>query len=58
MPSGLELSVLIFQDLSPYGVGKGAKPVGKSTAGLAAFSRSEVEKYAKIVKASGAKPDQ
>jgi tripartite-type tricarboxylate transporter receptor subunit TctC len=36
---------------------EGAEPVGNSTAEFAAFFRSEIEKYAKIVKASGAKPD-
>jgi tripartite-type tricarboxylate transporter receptor subunit TctC len=36
---------------------EGAEPVGNSTAEFAAFFRSEIEKYAKIVKLSGAKPD-
>jgi tripartite-type tricarboxylate transporter receptor subunit TctC len=36
---------------------EGAEPVGNATAEFAAFLRVEIEKYAKIVKASGAKPD-
>jgi tripartite-type tricarboxylate transporter receptor subunit TctC len=36
---------------------EGAEPVGNSTAEFATFFRSEIDKYAKIVKASGAKPD-
>jgi tripartite-type tricarboxylate transporter receptor subunit TctC len=36
---------------------EGAEPVGNSTAEFTAFFRSEIEKFAKIVKASGAKPD-
>ena len=36
---------------------EGAEPVGNSTAEFAAFFRSEIDKFAKIVKASGAKPD-
>jgi tripartite-type tricarboxylate transporter receptor subunit TctC len=35
-----------------------AEPIGSSPAEAAAFLNREVEKYAKIVKASGAKPDQ
>ncbi len=37
---------------------EGAEPVGSSPAEFAAFFNREIEKYAKIVKASGAKPDQ
>lgn len=35
-----------------------SEPVGSAPAEAAAFLHAEVEKYAKIVKASGAKPDQ
>jgi tripartite-type tricarboxylate transporter receptor subunit TctC len=38
-------------------VREGAEPVGSTPAEFAAFLRMEVEKYAKIVKLSGAKPD-
>jgi tripartite-type tricarboxylate transporter receptor subunit TctC len=36
---------------------EGAEPIGNATAEFAAFFRNEIDKYAKIVKASGAKPD-
>jgi tripartite-type tricarboxylate transporter receptor subunit TctC len=44
-------------DMKAWITREGAEPAGGSTAEFAAFFRSEVEKYAKIVKASGAKPD-
>jgi tripartite-type tricarboxylate transporter receptor subunit TctC len=36
---------------------EGAEPVGNATAEFAAFFRVEIDKYAKIIKVSGAKPD-
>ncbi len=45
-------------DMKAWITREGAEPAGGSTAEFAAFFRSEIEKYAKIVKASGAKPDQ
>lgn len=36
---------------------EGAEPVGSSTAEFTAFLHREIEKFAKIVKASGAKPE-
>jgi tripartite-type tricarboxylate transporter receptor subunit TctC len=44
-------------DVKAWFVREGAEPVGSSPAVFAAFLRAEVEKYAKIVKISGAKPD-
>lgn len=44
-------------DVKAWFVREGAEPVGSTPAEFATFLRSEVEKYAKIVKASGAKPD-
>ena len=44
-------------DVKAWFVREGAEPVGSTPAEFAAFLRSEVEKYAKIVKISGAKPD-
>ena len=44
-------------DLKAWITREGAEPAGNSTAEFAAFFRSEIEKFAKIVKASGAKPD-
>ena len=38
-------------------VREGAEPLGSTPAEFAAFFRTEIEKYAKIVKISGAKPD-
>jgi len=45
-------------DMKTFFTREGAEPAGGSTAEFAAFFRSEIEKYAKIVKISGAKPDQ
>ena len=36
---------------------EGAEPVGNSTADFTAFFRREIDKFAKVVKASGAKPE-
>ena len=36
---------------------EGAEPIGNATAEFAAFFRVEIDKYAKIIKASGAKPE-
>jgi tripartite-type tricarboxylate transporter receptor subunit TctC len=44
-------------DMKAWITREGAEPVGNATAEFAAFFRSEIEKFAKIVKASGAKPD-
>jgi tripartite-type tricarboxylate transporter receptor subunit TctC len=44
-------------DMKSFMTREGAEPVGNTTAEFAAFFRSEIEKYAKIVKASGAKPE-
>jgi tripartite-type tricarboxylate transporter receptor subunit TctC len=44
-------------DMKAWITREGAEPVGNSTAEFTAFFRSEIDKYAKIVKASGAKPD-
>ena len=49
---------LKHQDVRAWFVREGAEPVGSTPAEFAAFLRSEVEKYAKIVKISGAKPEQ
>ncbi len=48
---------LQHQDLKNYMQREGAEPAGNSTAEFTAFIAREVEKFAKIVKASGAKPD-
>ena len=48
---------LQHQDMKNYMQREGAEPVGSSTAEFTAFVSREIEKYAKIVKASGAKPD-
>jgi tripartite-type tricarboxylate transporter receptor subunit TctC len=48
---------LQHQDLKTYMQREGAEPVGSSTVEFTAFIAREIEKYAKIVKASGAKPD-
>jgi tripartite-type tricarboxylate transporter receptor subunit TctC len=48
---------LQHQDLKNYMQREGAEPVGNSTAEFTAFIAREVEKFAKIVKASGAKPE-
>lgn len=44
-------------DLKTFMAREGAEPVGSTPAEFAAFFRREVDKYAKIVKLSGAKPD-
>jgi tripartite-type tricarboxylate transporter receptor subunit TctC len=44
-------------DVKAWFVREGAEPVGSTPAQFAVFLRSEVEKYARIVKISGAKPD-
>ncbi len=44
-------------DMKAWIVREGAEPAGGSTAEFQAFFKSEIEKFAKIVKASGAKPD-
>jgi tripartite-type tricarboxylate transporter receptor subunit TctC len=38
-------------------IGQGAEPVGSSPDELAAFVKTEIVKYAKIVKDSGMRPD-
>ena len=48
---------LQHQDMKNYMQREGAEPVGSTTAEFTAFVSREIEKYAKIVKASGAKPD-
>ncbi len=48
---------LQHQDMKNYMQREGAEPVGSTTAEFTAFVAREIEKYAKIVKASGAKPD-
>lgn len=48
---------LQHQDLKTYMQREGAEAVGNSSAEFAAFIAREIEKFAKIVKASGAKPD-
>jgi len=44
-------------DLKAFMSREGAEPVGSTPAEFAAFFQTEIEKYAKIVKVSGAKPD-
>lgn len=44
-------------DFKSFMAREGAEPVGSAPAEFAAFFRAEIEKYAKIVKISGAKPD-
>ena len=44
-------------DLKAFMAREGAEPVGSTPAEFASFFRAEIEKYAKIVKISGAKPD-
>ncbi len=48
---------LQHQDMKNYMQREGAEPVGSSTAEFTAFLHREIEKFAKIVKASGAKPE-
>ncbi len=48
---------LQHQDMKTFMQREGAEPVGSSPAELAAHVSREIEKYAKIIKASGAKPD-
>ena len=45
-------------DMKAWITREGAEPVGNPTAEFAAFFKTEIDKFAKIVKASGAKPDQ
>ena len=45
-------------DMKAWMTREGAEPVGTSSAEFTSFFKSEIEKYAKIIKASGAKPDQ
>jgi tripartite-type tricarboxylate transporter receptor subunit TctC len=51
------LKGLQHADMKAWMVREGAEPLGSTPAEFAAFFRSEIEKYAKIVKISGAKPD-
>jgi tripartite-type tricarboxylate transporter receptor subunit TctC len=44
-------------DFKGFMAREGAEPVGSTPAEFAAFFRTEIEKYAKIVKISGARPD-
>ena len=44
-------------DMKAWMTREGAEPVGNTTTEFTAFFKSEIEKYAKIIKASGAKPD-
>ncbi len=48
---------LQHQEMKNFMSREGAEPVGSSPAELAAHVNREIEKYAKIIKASGAKPD-
>ena len=48
---------LQHQDMKAWITREGAEPVGNSTAEFAAFFKSEIDKFARIIKASGAKPD-
>ena len=48
---------LQHQEMKTFFQREGAEPVGSSPAELAAHVSREIEKYAKIIKASGAKPD-
>jgi len=54
---GEVVKALQHADLKSFMSREGAEPVGSSPAEFAAFFRAEIEKYAKIVRASGAKPD-
>lgn len=44
-------------DMKAFMTREGAEPVGNTPAEFTAFFRAEIEKYAKIVKISGAKPE-
>src|SRR5262245_14572277 len=44
-------------DMKTWMTREGAEPVGNATAEFAAFFRAEIDKYARIVKTSGAKPE-
>ncbi len=48
---------LQHQDMKNFMQREGAEPVGSTPSELAAHVNREIEKYAKIIKASGAKPD-
>ena len=48
---------LQHQDMKNFMQREGAEPVGSTPAEFAAHVNREIEKYAKIIKASGAKPD-
>ena len=48
---------LQHQDMKSFMQREGAEPVGNSPAEFAAYINREIDKYAKIIKASGAKPD-
>ena len=51
------LKGLQHPDMKAWMVREGAEPLGSTPAEFAAFFRTEIEKYARIVKISGAKPD-
>ena len=48
---------LSHPDMKGWITREGAEPAGNSTAEFAAFFRKEVDKFAKIIKVSGAKPE-
>ena len=51
------VKILHAADFRDWLVTQGADPVGGTPDELAAFVKSELVKYAKIVKASGMRPD-
>jgi tripartite-type tricarboxylate transporter receptor subunit TctC len=51
------VKILRAPDFREWLVGQGADPVGSTPDELAAFVRTELAKYAKIVKDSGMRPD-